>query len=199
MSCLGERLTALVDGELDHDERDRVLAHLTRCADCKAEVDAQRALKSRLRGLAGAPLHDPAGDLPSGDLTARLRALGDPGATRPDAVPGGLPAGMAIPPVPRHTRPPRPAATRPRDTRPLARAGARAAAPVRPHRRRALAVGAATLFIGLGGASYAAGGRHDEHPVSPAFDRFAVEHALIADETPVTDPLTDLQTTAPQP
>lgn len=45
MSHLGERLTALVDGELGHDERDRALAHLAACDLCRAEADALRALK----------------------------------------------------------------------------------------------------------------------------------------------------------
>lgn len=43
---LGDRLAALVDGELKHDVRDRVLAHLATCPKCKAEADAQRRLKN---------------------------------------------------------------------------------------------------------------------------------------------------------
>ncbi|MEO3750240.1 zf-HC2 domain-containing protein [Streptomyces sp. B6B3] len=43
---LGESLAALIDGELSHDRRDRVLAHLATCPSCKAEADAQRRLKS---------------------------------------------------------------------------------------------------------------------------------------------------------
>ncbi|MER6103883.1 zf-HC2 domain-containing protein [Streptomyces sp. NPDC001832] len=68
---LGDRLAALVDGELKHDTRERVLAHLATCAKCKAEASAQRRLKSvfaqsvppspseaflaRLQGLPGGP------------------------------------------------------------------------------------------------------------------------------------------------
>ncbi|WP_406421879.1 zf-HC2 domain-containing protein [Streptomyces sp. NBC_00842] len=68
---LGDRLAALVDGELKHDARERVLAHLATCAKCKAEAAAQRRLKSvfaqsappspsegflaRLQGLPGGP------------------------------------------------------------------------------------------------------------------------------------------------
>ncbi|MER5782063.1 zf-HC2 domain-containing protein, partial [Streptomyces mobaraensis] len=33
----GARLAALVDGELGHDARERVLAHLATCWTCKAE------------------------------------------------------------------------------------------------------------------------------------------------------------------
>ncbi|WP_059013212.1 anti-sigma factor family protein [Streptomyces specialis] len=64
---LGESLAALVDGELSHDSRDRVLAHLATCPSCKAEVDAQRELKSV---FAASPL--PA---PSDGLLARLQGL----------------------------------------------------------------------------------------------------------------------------
>ncbi|NEA24361.1 hypothetical protein G3I70_17960, partial [Actinomadura bangladeshensis] len=51
--------------------------------------------------------------------------------------------------------------------------------------------GAATLVLGLGTASYIAGGRQDAPTVTPAFDRFAVEHALTSGDAPMTDPLTD--------
>ncbi|MFE7603373.1 zf-HC2 domain-containing protein, partial [Streptomyces sp. NPDC057494] len=37
MSTTPGRLAALVDGELGHDARERVLAHLATCARCKAE------------------------------------------------------------------------------------------------------------------------------------------------------------------
>ncbi|WP_066947348.1 anti-sigma factor family protein [Streptomyces lushanensis] len=70
---LGDRLAALVDGELDHDARERVLAHLATCAKCKAEADAQRRLKSVFAETA-----PPA---PSAGLLARLQGLpgGSPG------------------------------------------------------------------------------------------------------------------------
>jgi Putative zinc-finger len=43
---LGDRLAAFVDGELTDDSRDRVLAHLATCPQCKAAADEQRRLKS---------------------------------------------------------------------------------------------------------------------------------------------------------
>ncbi|MGP8299304.1 zf-HC2 domain-containing protein [Streptomyces inhibens] len=69
---LGDRLAALVDGELGHDARERVLAHLATCGKCKAEADAQRRLKSVFAETA------PPG--PSAGLLARLQQLpgGDP-------------------------------------------------------------------------------------------------------------------------
>lgn len=106
---LGDRLAALVDGELKHDARDRVLAHLATCAKCKAEAAAQRRLKSvfaqsappspsegflaRLQGLPGGP---------GGDDEGRGRPLGgsgrfgdgifpvmQPPGSRPDSPSGG--------------------------------------------------------------------------------------------------------------
>ncbi|WP_327295424.1 anti-sigma factor family protein [Streptomyces sp. NBC_01197] len=73
---LGDRLAALVDGELKHDARERVLAHLATCAKCKTEADAQRRLKSVFAETAPPP--------PSEGLLARLQAMpggpgGDPG------------------------------------------------------------------------------------------------------------------------
>ena len=197
MSCLGERLTALVDGELGHEERDRALAHLAGCAQCRDEVAALRRLKGRLRDLSGSPVADEAGDLPSDDLPSddflsRLRSL--PASAGPPASDGVSPGPPAGPPA-RHSAPPlrsspRPARTppaRPRDNRPAGHAGVLKAQP----RRRYLVVGAATLFLGLGSASYAAGGRQEAPSVTPAFDRFSVEHALTSGDAPLTDPLTD--------
>ncbi|MFE9258806.1 anti-sigma factor family protein [Streptomyces sp. NPDC006879] len=71
---LGDRLAALVDGELNHDVRERVLAHLATCVKCKAEADAQRRVKSLFVESAPPP--------PSEGLLARLQGL-----------PGGMPSG----------------------------------------------------------------------------------------------------------
>ncbi|PWS46836.1 zf-HC2 domain containing protein, partial [Streptomyces sp. FT05W] len=64
---LGDRLAALVDGELKHDARERVLAHLATCARCKAEADSQRRLKSAF-ATSAAPS-------PSEGFLARLQGL----------------------------------------------------------------------------------------------------------------------------
>ncbi|WP_411073152.1 anti-sigma factor family protein [Streptomyces sp. cmx-4-25] len=78
---LGDRLAALVDGELGHDARERVLAHLATCARCKAEADAQRSLKSVFASSAPPP--------PSEGFLARLQGLpGGPG--EPPGNPGGF-------------------------------------------------------------------------------------------------------------
>lgn len=51
MSHLGRWMSALVDGELDGDERDRVLNHVAGCQGCRQEANAMRALKRRLTAL----------------------------------------------------------------------------------------------------------------------------------------------------
>ena len=51
MSHLGERLSALIDGELSHQQRERVLAHLAHCGPCRQEAAALRMLKQRMHAL----------------------------------------------------------------------------------------------------------------------------------------------------
>ncbi|MCF3102742.1 zf-HC2 domain-containing protein [Streptomyces roseoverticillatus] len=106
---LGDRLAALVDGELGHDSRERVLAHLATCWTCKAEADAQRRIKSvfaeaappplsenflaRLQGLAGGDPHAPLGtdrDGPEGRESAGGPGKAGPAARAEALAPLGL-------------------------------------------------------------------------------------------------------------
>lgn len=82
---LGDRLAALVDGELGHESRERVLAHLATCRTCKAEADAQRRVKSVFAAAAPPPL--------SAGLLARLQGL--PGSEGGDGDGDGGP-GKAV-------------------------------------------------------------------------------------------------------
>ncbi|MFI9719092.1 zf-HC2 domain-containing protein [Streptomyces sp. NPDC052396] len=82
---LGDRLAALVDGELGHDTRERVLAHLATCWKCKAEADAQRRLKSVFAEAAPPPLSE--------GLLARLQGLPGAGLGGEDDEPGGPDSG----------------------------------------------------------------------------------------------------------
>ncbi|MGI5339869.1 zf-HC2 domain-containing protein [Streptomyces sp. CA-181903] len=86
---LGDRLAALVDGELGHDARERVLAHLATCWTCKAEADAQRRLKSVFAEAAPPQLSE--------GLLARLQSLpamgGPDGPAGPGAVADDRPGG----------------------------------------------------------------------------------------------------------
>lgn len=69
MSHLGQRLSALIDGELDTDDRERVLGHLARCGWCRDEAAALRTLKRRMNAL---------GEAAAGaGLTGRLMDLSD--------------------------------------------------------------------------------------------------------------------------
>ncbi|WP_155060767.1 anti-sigma factor family protein [Streptomyces blattellae] len=84
---LGDRLAALVDGELGHEARERVLAHLATCSKCKAEADAQRRLKDVFAAAAPPP--------PSESFLARLQGLpgGDDGDG--DSPLGGFADGLS--------------------------------------------------------------------------------------------------------
>ena len=70
MSHLGHRLSALIDGELDDSERDRVLVHLAGCDSCREDAVALRILKRRMNAL-GEAAADSA-------LTRRLMGLAQP-------------------------------------------------------------------------------------------------------------------------
>jgi hypothetical protein len=66
VSCEPERVTGLVDGELEGEEKARVEAHLATCERCRGQAAEERALRARLRAL-DAP------ELPFG-LEQRVRA-----------------------------------------------------------------------------------------------------------------------------
>jgi anti-sigma factor RsiW len=51
---LGQRLSALIDGELEASEREDVLWHMGRCHSCQDEAAALRALKRRMSALGDA-------------------------------------------------------------------------------------------------------------------------------------------------
>jgi len=70
MTHLGQRLSALIDGELDGAERDRVLVHLARCEQCRGDAIALRMLKRRMNALG-----ETAAD---STLTGRLMGLAQP-------------------------------------------------------------------------------------------------------------------------
>ncbi|MFC8130422.1 anti-sigma factor family protein [Streptomyces sp. NPDC057302] len=72
-----------MDGELGHDARERVLAHLATCPKCKTEADSQRRLKSVFAEVAPPP--------PSESFLARLQGLPGGGSEPPSGprTPGG--------------------------------------------------------------------------------------------------------------
>jgi anti-sigma factor RsiW len=158
---LGQRISALIDGELSPEERDRVHAHLAGCEECRAEARELRELKSSMRGLL---------DLPADDaLTRRLVAIAEPGAP--------------VPPRRRARRgKPRP---RPGDrafgdsTRPYGRAGRR--------RGRFVVIGVASgVMVGLGVTAFSLGGGQSAPGprITPPVDMYSIEHAMTTGEVP---------------
>ena len=86
---LGDRVSALVDGQLGPAAAERALAHVAGCPRCAADLAAARAARR--------VLSDCDDVRPAGDLTARLLALGGaPVPTGPDA--GGLGAARPMDP-----------------------------------------------------------------------------------------------------
>jgi anti-sigma factor RsiW len=79
VSHLGRWLSALVDGELDGTERDRVLNHVAGCQSCRKEAIAMRALKRRLTALGETSAEQAIAsrliELARGDQAARVGAL----------------------------------------------------------------------------------------------------------------------------
>ncbi|GHH81454.1 membrane protein [Streptomyces sulfonofaciens] len=118
---LGDRLAALVDGELGHDARERVLAHLATCPRCKAEADAQRRLKNVFAEAAPPP--------PSESFLARLQGLPGGDDTGPDPYGGG---GLGSGGVFSVTAPPPPNPLKPRSREPFSLDPAGAQDPVLP-------------------------------------------------------------------
>jgi hypothetical protein len=81
MTHLGQRLSALIDGELDSHERAQVIWHLARCGSCQDEAAALQTLKRRMHAL---------GEAAAGAaLTGRLMGLGSVGLGGADL--GGWP------------------------------------------------------------------------------------------------------------
>src|SRR4029450_11316074 len=77
MTHLGERMSALVDGELDHAERDRLLGHVADCQPCRSELDLLRKIKARLARSTGPEM--------SPTLLSKLLAMAEPGGPPPAA------------------------------------------------------------------------------------------------------------------
>jgi anti-sigma factor RsiW len=177
MSHLGDRISALVDGELSHEERERALAHLAHCARCRAEVDSERQIKATIR--AQLPPALPAG------LVASLQQLAEPG----DPLP---PERFRFPD---RSRPP--ARWRPIDGRPAGRprsesgtdrAPGAPARRIRLNRRLRFAAGgvlaATALTVGL---AWLGGTSEDGAPVVPPVERLTVEHVRVGQAPPFAD------------
>ncbi|MEU5865717.1 anti-sigma factor [Nonomuraea sp. NPDC047529] len=174
MAHLGERVSALVDGELNHTERDRALAHLTFCADCRREVESMRALKSRLRSLDGPAM--PA------DLTMSLLRMAEPGGPLPPRerpFPTRTFGGVPIP---------GPHSIAPLDNRPRRDAIGGASGPGRGGRRRGayVAVGVVSAAVALG-TFFAVSGT-GSHTPSPPVELWRVQQSPATSAPPTATP-----------
>jgi anti-sigma factor RsiW len=165
MTHVGQRLSALIDGELDGEGRDRVLVHLAKCESCRAEAVALRTLKRRMNALGGDAEADSA-------LTGRLMGLA--------GLTAGLDGHSGVPLTPWS------AITA--STHSMGRAAW-------PEARPAWFVfgGALTVFLaGLGTAAFMAGGSpqlpEPEPRVTPAVDVFVLQHDLVTGEIPAAQP-----------
>jgi anti-sigma factor RsiW len=166
MSHLGDRLSALVDGELDGAERDRAHAHLAGCPQCRAEAAELRALKQKLGSLKPSAPAEAA-------MTRRLIAMTGPGGPLPPRRRPLRLAPRARPAAGRETR--RPARPEPRH----------------PVRRRYLVLVTVSLVVGLGTAAFTAGGGGQAAPgpkITPPVQMYSVEHAIITGGVPFAGP-----------
>ncbi len=158
MSHLGDRLSALIDGELTGAELDRAHAHLAGCLPCRAEAAELRALKAKLRGLVARAPAEAA-------MTSRLIASTGPG--------GPLPPRhrlLRLAPGPPSGPPGRPA---PRVRRRYLLLGTVSL----------LAVLGTAAFSAGGGGQAAPGPR-----ITPSVQMYSVEHAITTGEVPITGP-----------
>jgi anti-sigma factor RsiW len=185
MSHLGRRLSALIDGELGDAERDQAHAHLVSCDDCRAEAAALRTLKRRVHNL-GETSADSA-------LTRRLIALEELAqAAQPPAATRARFAFPAFSGPGALTRPPAPGSVFGWPGEPAAMAaGPLGGTPPtagrgRGHTRYVVAGAVAALAVGLGAASFAAGGERMPGPtVTPEVDVYNAQHAEMTGELPL--------------
>ncbi|GAA1628663.1 hypothetical protein GCM10009744_15720 [Kribbella alba] len=168
-----DKLSAAVDGELDHDSRDKVLSHLVGCDSCRGEVEAQRKLRARLTAM----------EAPEPSLDLMQRLMGVPSFStepREDVRPVLTPAVSLFPQ--RSAFPAgRTGATGPgsRTTRARRRAGVLGAA------------GSAAAVASLLGTAFVLGdpARQEQPPVlQPPVASLAADHAGV-NGTPYTDPV----------
>lgn len=180
MSHLGDRVTALVDGQLPIEATERAHSHLAHCRDCRDAVEIERLMKARLSCLTG--------PVPDDDLVSRLLAMGGPSGPLPPRA-GHVPGS----PRPLPVSPGRPADSRPagravatREPRPgpggPGRIAGHPTAPAQTRRRRVRLAGAVlgalgVVGAGVGGLVIAAPAVRTPGPGSPALDAFVVRQA----------------------
>ncbi|MDQ1641944.1 MAG: hypothetical protein QOJ90_1295 [Actinomycetota bacterium] len=178
---LGRRISALVDGELGHADRERALAHVAHCPSCRMALEQERAVKARVA--------DAAVPAPSLDLTRRLLVLGEPGDPLPPRTPS-MPLAPLVPTLPAPGRARRSGAPGGR------RDARRPAARGRVNRVRYAAAGVLSVAGLVLGTAFVAGGSPQQPgaPVLPPSAELSVEHAATSSGLPLRDPAFDAVT-----
>ncbi len=179
MSHLGDRVAALLDGELDHGARDRALSHLAHCDACRAEVEGQRAVKALLR-TSGSPG-------PSPETLSGLLSLAAPGGPLPPRA-RTMPLGPVVPDLPapgRRTRgSARPDGRRSDSSRPAGRLLVG-----RARRARVATAGALSVAVLVLGTAFVAGGTAGSAgPLVSPVAELSVEHSRTTTGVTVGDP-----------
>ncbi len=171
-----DKLSAVVDGALDHDSRDKVLSHLVGCDSCRSEVDAQRRLKARIASLESPD--------PSTDLMQRLMGVSSFSTEPREEVRPVLTPAISLFPQ--------------RSAFPAGRMGAtRPGAPrttTRSRRRSGVlgAAGSAAAVASLLGTAFVVGdpSRQEQPPtLQPPVASFSSDHASTTGGAPFTDPV----------
>jgi anti-sigma factor RsiW len=182
MTHLGDRVAALVDGELSHQDRDRALAHIAHCAGCRSELATQRATKQMLAS-ATAPR-------PAPHLVETLHAIAAPGGPLPPRA-RTMPQGPIVPDLPPPGR--TPAGARTDSRRPGGRRAYRRASVLTAGALSAAGLVLATAFVAGGTSSPSTG------PVVPPVAELSVEHSRTTNGITVGDPIPGLMTTFSDP
>ncbi len=174
MTHLGQRLSALIDGELAGSERERVLLHMARCGSCQDEVAALRTLKRRMNALgeaaAGAALTGKLMGLSESALAARA-PMGEGPWPAPQTAGGWTVHGQ-------HSK-------------------------SEPRTGRYFLAGSLAVFLaGLGTAAFIAGGdtqaQAPSQPVTPSVDVMVVPHQYMnGSDSRRLRPVTDRSVPAP--
>ncbi|MYS83409.1 anti-sigma factor [Embleya scabrispora] len=176
MSHLDDKLAAYVDGELGHEAREKVLAHLAECADCRVEAEEQRQVKQLL-----GKVRQPG---PSDELMARLLGLGESAQEPPPPPASG--DRFTFPAAGRPTARARSRSTGPRAGRP-GNMPERVRPPVSRRRLTFAAAGAFSMMAVALSSAFVPGGTSggtEGRPAAPAVERYLVEQAATTTALP---------------
>ncbi|NUR97340.1 MAG: hypothetical protein HOV67_19030 [Kribbellaceae bacterium] len=177
-----DKLSAVVDGALDHDSRDKVLGHLVGCDTCRTEVDAQRRLKARMAALESPEV--------STDLMQRLMGVSSFSTEPREEVRPVLTPAVSLFPQRSAFPAGRTGGTRPGTSR------------ARSRRRTGVlgAAGSAAAVASLLGTAFVVGdpARSEQPPtLQPPVASFSSDHATTSGGAPFADPVALMSSYSP--